>query len=67
MTDRLALAVNARTAQRRSTCTVCRLAITIGQPIARLIKPAAWVHVTCVPIVASTLHGREQDGGQRRW
>lgn len=55
MTDRLALATRVRKARRNSVCTICRVPITIGQPIARLIKPAGWCHVRCVPAVARTL------------
>ena len=53
MTDRLALATRTRKARRTSICTICRTAITIGQPIARLIRPAGWCHVRCVPVVAA--------------
>jgi hypothetical protein len=67
MTDRLALATRVRKARRAGSCSVCRLPITIGQPIARLIKPAAWCHLACVPIVARTLQARDNDGGIRRW
>jgi hypothetical protein len=39
MTDRLALATRVRKARRASICTICRVPITIGQPVARLISP----------------------------
>jgi hypothetical protein len=67
MTDRLALAVRVRKARRPGWCSICRLPVTIGQPIARLIRPAGWCHVGCVPAVARALRSREQDGGIRRW
>jgi hypothetical protein len=53
--DRLALATRTRRARRASTCTICRVPITIGQPIARLISPPGWCHVRCVPHVARAL------------
>jgi hypothetical protein len=55
MTDRLALATRVRKARRTSICTICRVPITIGQPIARLISPPGWCHVRCVPAVARVL------------
>ena len=67
MTDRQALATRVRKARRPGVCTVCRVPITIGQPIARLIKPAGWCHLGCVPAVARTLRQRMSDGGIRRW
>jgi hypothetical protein len=67
VTDRLALATRVRKARRTGSCSICRLPVTIGQPIARLIKPAGWCHLGCVPIVARTLAGRPGDGGIRRW
>jgi hypothetical protein len=67
VTGRLALATRVRKARRPGSCSICRLAITIGQPIARLIKPAGWCHLGCVPVVARTLRSRDQDGGIRRW
>jgi hypothetical protein len=67
MTDRLALATRVRQARRGGWCPSCRGPIIIGQPIARLIKPAGWCHVGCVPIVARTLASRPGDGGIRRW
>jgi hypothetical protein len=51
MTDRLALAVRVRKARRGSVCTICRVPIIIGQPIARLVSPPGWCHLTCVPAV----------------
>jgi hypothetical protein len=53
--DRLALATRVRKARRISICTICPVPITIGQPIARLISPAGWCHVRCVPHVARAL------------
>jgi hypothetical protein len=53
--DRLALATRTRKARRPSTCPACRAPIIIGQQIARLASPAAWVHVRCVPVVAAAL------------
>ena len=67
MTDRLALATRVRKARRGGSCSVCRLPVTIGQPIARLIKPAGWCHLACVPVVARTLTSRPGDRGIRRW
>jgi hypothetical protein len=67
VTDRLALATRVRKARRPGWCSVCRVAIRVGEPIARLIKPAGWCHVGCVPIVARTLASRPADGGIRRW
>jgi hypothetical protein len=55
VSDRLALATRVRKARRASTCAVCRVPIIIGQPIARLIKPAGWCHLACVPVVAAVL------------
>jgi hypothetical protein len=60
--DRLALATRTRKARRTSVCTVCRVPIIIGQPIARLIRPAGWCHLACVPVVAAlqaAAHGEE--------
>lgn len=55
MTDRLSLATRVRKARRSSTCPTCRGVITPGTHIARLVNPAAWVHVVCVPRVAAAL------------
>jgi hypothetical protein len=49
------LATRTRKARRPSTCPACRAPIIIGQQIARLASPAAWVHVRCVPVVAAAL------------
>jgi hypothetical protein len=46
-------------ARRTSICTICRAPVLVGQPIARLIRPAGWCHLRCVPIVASTLHNEK--------
>ena len=51
--DRLSLATRTMKARRTSTCTICRVPILVGQPIARLIRPAGWCHLTCVPVVAA--------------
>jgi hypothetical protein len=51
MTDRLALATRTCKARRASICTICRVPITIGQPIARLISPPGRCHLRCVPHV----------------
>lgn len=67
MTDRLALATRVMKARRRGICTICRVPILIGQPIARLIKPAGWCHLGCVPVVARAVARRRGDGGMRRW
>jgi hypothetical protein len=67
VTGRLALATRVMKARRAGWCSVCRRPVAIGQPIARLIKPAGWCHVGCVPIVARTLGSRSGDGGIRRW
>ncbi len=53
--DRLALATRTRKARRPSTCPACRGQVHIGQQIARLTHPPAWVHVRCVPVVARVL------------
>jgi hypothetical protein len=53
--DRLALATGTRKARHPSTCPACRAPIIIGQEIARLASPAAWLHVRCVPVVAAAL------------
>ncbi len=58
--DRLALATRVMKARRGSICTVCRAPILVGQQIARLIRPPAWVHVRCVPAVARAL-GKDGD------
>jgi hypothetical protein len=55
VTDRLALAVRVMKARRTSICTVCRAPVLVGQQIARLVSPPAWVHVRCVPAVARAL------------
>ena len=62
--DRLALATRVRKARRASVCTICRVPVTIGQPIARLISPAGWCHVRCVPAVAAVL-GPPRDGDRK--
>jgi hypothetical protein len=54
--DRLALATRTKKARRSGTCPSCRGAILVGQAIARLTSPAAWVHVACVPAVAAVLN-----------
>ena len=51
--DRLALATRVMKARRTSICTVCRAPVLVGQRIARLIRPAGWCHLTCVPVVAA--------------
>jgi len=53
MTDRLSLATRVMKARRSSVCTVCRGPVLVGQQIARLIRPAGWCHVRCVPVVAA--------------
>ncbi len=53
MTDRLALATRTRKARRPSICPACRGQVHVGQQIARLTQPPAWVHVRCVPAVAA--------------
>jgi hypothetical protein len=64
MTDRLALATRVRRARRGGYCRVCGVAITIGQPIARLIEPAGWCHLGCVPAVAAALDRIAREAGQ---
>jgi hypothetical protein len=61
--DRLALAVRVMKARRSGVCTICRAPVTIGQSIARLVSPRAWVHVRCVPAVARALHRGDGDSG----
>lgn len=51
--DRLALATRVMKARRGSICTICRAPVLVGQQIARLIRPAGWCHLTCVPVVAA--------------
>jgi hypothetical protein len=53
MSDRLALATRVMKARRTSVCTICRVPVLIGQPIARLTSPSGWCHLTCVPVVAA--------------
>jgi hypothetical protein len=53
MIDRLSLATNVRKARRHGVCSICRVPIIRGQQIARLIRPAGWCHVGCVPVVAA--------------
>lgn len=53
MIDRLALASRTMRARRGSVCTICRSPVLVGQQIARLIRPAGWCHVGCVPVVAA--------------
>ncbi len=53
MTDRLSLATRVMKARRSSVCTVCHSPVLVGQQIARLIRPAGWCHVGCVPVVAA--------------
>jgi hypothetical protein len=55
--DRLSLATRTMTARRYSTCDVCCRLIIRGDRIARLINPAAWVHIGCVPVVARLQRG----------
>jgi hypothetical protein len=55
MTDRLALATRVMKARRMSICSVCGVPIIVGAPIARLVSPAGWCHLTCVPAVARVL------------
>jgi hypothetical protein len=58
--DRLALATRTMKARRASWCSTCRGPVSIGQTIAKLTSPPAWVHVRCVPAVAAALgHIRE--------
>lgn len=59
--DRLALATRVMKARRGSICTACHAPVLVGQQIARLVSPPAWVHVRCVPAVARALHG---NGGE---
>lgn len=61
VTDRLALAVRVMKARRTSICTTCRSPVLVGQQIARLINPSAWVHIGCLPIVAALR--RDDDDG----
>jgi hypothetical protein len=62
--DRLALATRVRKARRTSVCTICHVPIIIGQPIARLISPAGWCHLRCVPHVARTMRAAGQVRGR---
>jgi hypothetical protein len=57
MADRLALATRTMTARRHGTCGACRRLIIRGDQIARLVNPAAWVHIGCVPAVARLQFG----------
>lgn len=49
--DRLALATRTMKARKRTICGSCGAGIEVGNQIARLVDPSAWVHVTCVPVV----------------
>lgn len=51
--DRLALATRVMKARRTSICSICHAPVLVGQQIARLIRPAGWCHLTCVPVVAA--------------
>lgn len=51
MTDRLALAARVYRANRGGVCPICRRAVSVGQSIVRLVSPAGWCHVGCVPAV----------------
>jgi hypothetical protein len=53
--DRLSLATRTMKARRASWCSTCRGPVSVGQTIARLTSPPAWVHVRCVPAVARAL------------
>ena len=53
MTDRLALATRVMKARRTSICSICHAPVLVGQQIARLIRPAGWCHLACVPVVAA--------------
>jgi hypothetical protein len=66
MTDRLALATRTMKARHNSTCPSCRGPVLIGQQIARLADPPAWVHVRCVPVVAAMTKDHLAHGGQHR-
>jgi hypothetical protein len=65
MSDRLALATRVMKARRTSICAICRAPVLVGQPIARLIRPAGWCHLTCVPVVAALQSTATTTGGQR--
>jgi hypothetical protein len=54
-TDRLALATRVKRARRASACPACHAAILPGMSIARLVSPAGWVHVGCVPAVQAAI------------
>lgn len=56
-TDRLSLATRTMKARRSSVCTICHAPVLVGQTIAKLVSPAAWVHVRCVPVVARVTSG----------
>jgi hypothetical protein len=57
--DRLALAVRVRKARRRSVCPSCRSGIEVGNQIAKLADPPAWIHVGCVAVVRQLRDGAE--------
>jgi hypothetical protein len=44
---------------------VCHAPVLAGQQIARLIRPAGWCHLTCVPIVAALQAATTTTGGKR--
>lgn len=65
MTDRLALATRTMTARRHGVCCICQRLIIRGDQIARLIRPAAWVHIGCVPVVAALQATTTATGAKR--
>jgi hypothetical protein len=66
--DRLALAVGVRKARRSSTCSACNRLVLVGDRIARLTSPPAWIHIGCVPAIAAMAKRRSEqtDGLWRR-
>ena len=56
--DRLALATRVMKARRSGICPSCRGPIIIGQRIARLTSPPAWIHLVCVEAVRKLAEGK---------
>jgi hypothetical protein len=65
--SQLARADRVRKARRSSTCPSCQEPILVSMSIARLVSPAAWVHLRCVPAVrAAALSHRETSTEEER-
>ena len=53
--DRLALATRTIKAPPHIGLPSCRAPVLVGQQIARLTAPRAWIHIGCVPVVRGAL------------